>query len=282
MEKKRFEKNILNTLLVAMMSVVTIMILYPLFFVLITSIKEYDDILFNPFGIKKVILENYSTAWTVGNFSQTFLNSTMVVCAALTGQVMVTAITAFAIGRLRFKGSEIIKFILLSCMFITGEMTTIPLFMLANNANLLGTIWVLIIPVVIGPPGVFVLLAVNHIKKTPIEIAEAAIIDGCSIPKLFTRIDLPMMRPILSLVAIMVFQGVWSDFMWPFITVYPYNPSGSNYTMPLGLINFQAQNNQAFGALSAGLCILTIPIVVLYCFCSKYFIEGVSAGAVKG
>ena len=99
-------------------------------------------------------------------------------------------------------------------------------------------------------------------------------------PKSFFRrlLELPK-KTLLTLVAIQTFTGSWSDFYWPLITI---TTNDAARTLPLGLINFQSQNNSEYGVLSAGLVILTIPIVALYAGLSKYFIEGVAAGAVKG
>ncbi|MBS6465086.1 MAG: carbohydrate ABC transporter permease [Firmicutes bacterium] len=106
-----------------------------------------------------------------------------------------------------------------------------------------------------------------------------ALLDGAGLFSIFWHIDFKLMIPMLTLVAIQTFTGSWSDFYWPLITI---TTNDAARTLPLGLINFQSQNNSEYGVLSAGLVILTIPIVALYAGLSKYFIEGVAAGAVKG
>lgn len=263
----------------AIMIIVTIFVIYPLFFVLMTSFKDNADVIKNPFAITSFHPENYIFAWTEGKVQLYFFNSALVTGLAILGQLTMVSLAAFAIGRLRFKGSAIISVLLLSSMFITGEMTTIPNFMLVRNLGLLNTLGALILPTFFGPPGMGVYLAATYVRKLPVEIEEAATIDGCSIPKQFLFVDLPLMKPILALVAIQVFQGVWSDFFWPLITV---SGNQAANTLPLGLINFQSQFNSNYGVLTAGLAILTIPIVLIYSIGSKYFIEGVAAGAVKG
>ncbi|HAX03023.1 MAG: hypothetical protein A2Y45_06280 [Tenericutes bacterium GWC2_34_14] len=261
------------------MATITLVVLYPIFFVFVTSIREYAFIVANPFGFDGIRIENYADAWQRSNFYLYFMNSVTVSGLAIVSQLLLVALFSFAIGTLRFKGSNIVLFMIMSTMFITGEITSIPLFLLFREMNILNTLFALIIPATLGPNAVGVLLGSNYLKKIPKELHEAAIIDGASIPKIFWYIDLPLLKPILGLVAIMTFQGVWSDFLWPLITVIGNQAA---YTLPLGLINFQSQNNADFGILAAGLVILTIPILIVYISSSKHFINGVAAGAVKG
>jgi len=271
--------KILKFTLGVIMAVVTMLVFYPLIFILMTSFKDYADVIRNPFGITTFHPENYSTAWVMGKVQQYFMNSATVTTLAIIGQVMLVSISAFAIGRLRFKGAVAVSFILLSTMFVIGEMTTIPNYMTIRNFGLLNTLGALILPTAFGPPGLGVFMASSFVKKVPHEIEEAAIIDGCGIMKMFFTIDLPLMRPILSLVAILTFQGVWSDFFWPLITVIGNEKAK---TLPLGLINFQSQYNSDYGVLTAGLVILTVPIILVYSLLSNYFVEGIAAGSVKG
>ncbi|MCF7931631.1 MAG: carbohydrate ABC transporter permease [Acholeplasmataceae bacterium] len=276
---KNIHKNLPRILSFLTMMIITVLVLYPIIFVFITSIREYAFIVSNPFGINGIRLENYVDAWARSRFSQYFVNSVIVASLAVVAHVFFVAIFSFAIGTLQFKGSKFVLFAMLSTMFITGEVTSVPMFLLFRELDFLNTLYALIIPAMFGVDAVGVLLGSNHLRKIPRELREAAIIDGASIPRIFWSIDLPLLKPILGLVAILVFQGVWSDFLWPLITVIGNQAA---YTLPLGLINFQSQNNAAFGVLSAGLVILTVPILLVYIVFSKQFIKGVGAGAVKG
>lgn len=279
MDRKKWIKFLFDALLFLFMVLVTVSILYPLLFVLTTSFKDYNEFLKYPFRIMFTHPENYATAWVKGRFSIYFFNSVLVAVCAVGGQMIMTAIAAFTIGRLEFKGSSILMFVMLSTMFLTGEITSIPMFILIRGLNFYDTIFALIFPAALGAPGMGALLASNYVKNIPKEIHEAAVLDGASIPQTFWYLDFPLMKPILTLAAVMCFNGIWSDFMWPLVAL-PTNRSA--WTMPLGLITFQSENNAQYGILCAGLVILTLPIVLFYSFFSKYFIEGVAAGAVKG
>lgn len=279
MDRKKWLKLFFDVIIFLFMALVTVAILYPLLFVLTTSFKDYNEFLKFPFNIMFSHPENYAVAWVKGRFSVYFFNSVLVAACAVGGQIILTALAAFTIGRLEFKGSNVLLFVMLSTMFLTGEITSVPMFLLIRELGFYDTILALIFPAALGAPGMGALLASNYIKGIPKEIHEAAVLDGASIPQTFWHLDFPLMKPMLTLVAVMCFNGIWSDFMWPLIAL-PTNRSA--WTMPLGLITFQSENNAQYGILCAGLVILTLPIVVFYSFFSKYFIEGVAAGAVKG
>ena len=268
-----------NVVLFVVMAVVTVLVLYPMLFVLFTSFTTYAEFLDDPFGFSFAHPENYARAWIDGHFSTYFLNSVLVTALTVLSKVFMSGIVAYCVGVLQFRGYKIFMAVILSTMFFTGEITGIPTFLMMRSLNTLDTLWALILPGVLSPAGLGALLGVGYAKKIPKELHEAALLDGAGLFSIFWHIDFKLMIPMLTLVAIQTFTGSWSDFYWPLITI---TTNDAARTLPLGLINFQSQNNSEYGVLSAGLVILTIPIVALYAGLSKYFIEGVAAGAVKG
>lgn len=276
---KRAYRYISIALLIFIMTALTVLILYPMLFVLSTSFKSYTEFLARPFALSLTHPENYVVAWRDGKFGTYFINSVIVTGLTVVTKVLMSALVAYCVGVLAFKGSRLMTAVIISTMFFTGEITGIPLFILTREIGALNTIWALILPGILSPAGMGALLGVSYVKKIPKELHEAAILDGSGLVKMFFYLDFRLMFPMMALVAIQTFTASWSDFFWPLITI---TTNDSAKTLPLGLINFQSQNNVNYGVLSAGLCILTVPIVVLYCFLSKYFIEGVAAGAIKG
>ncbi len=275
----KVKNPIAQTSFILLMLIITILILYPLLFVVSTSFKTYEEFIENTFAFSLKHPENYVSAWVDGHFSTYFFNSVLVTVLAVLSKVLMSSVVAYCIGVLEFRGHKIIMMVVLSTMFFTGEITGIPQFILMRELGALNTIWALIIPGVLSPAGLGVLLGVGYVKKIPKELHEAALLDGANVFQLFWHIDFRLMIPMLTVVAIQTFQSSWSDFYWPLITI---TSNDSARTLPLGLITFQSQNNSSYGILSAGLVILTLPIVLLYSALSKYFIEGVSSGAVKG
>ncbi len=270
---------IVNIILGIIITLITIAILYPLLFVLSTSFKTRGEFIKSPFSLSFAHPENYSDAWVKGGFSTNVINSFTVSAAAVVVQTFTTALTIFAIGVLKYKGSAIIFYMLLFTMFISGEVTTIPLFLMMRELGLIDSLWALLLPAMIAISGTGVFLGVTYVKNIPNDLHEAASLDGATVWQIFFHIDFVLIKPVLSYVAITTFTSYWNDFFWPFI-VLPTNAKAQ--TLPLALINFQAQNGSMYGVLCAGLVIMCIPILLIYSFFSKYFLNGVAAGAVKG
>ncbi len=280
-KKQKIKYLIYSVLLAIFLAFLTATVMFPLYFVLATSLKSYTAFVQNPIGINLANLEfsNYSKVLENNNILGSFINSVIVTGISVACTVIFSALASFAVGVIKFRGCAIIYFIAVSTMFFTGEVTYIPLYIMYYKMQMLNKIWALILPSFLGLPGLGIILGSTFIKKIPKEIHEAALLDGAPLSKLFLKIDLRLLAPVLSMVAIMQFQSSWSDFFWPLITVSG-NPD--IYTMPLLLINFKAADATMYGQYCAGLTLMALPIVVFYCFFSKYFIEGVAAGSIKG
>ena len=262
-----------------LLTILTICIIYPLLFTITTSFKTYAEFLKNPFSISFNHPENYSTALIEGEIITLLKNSLFVVAISVLGHVLSVCLISYAIGILRFKGSEIIMALMLSGMFLTSEVTSIPKLIMIRDMNLLNTLWALIVPYVFSPGGMAVVLMANFMKRMPEEIIEASELDGAGFGHMFFKIVLPMSMPIIAFTAIQQFNGVWNDFMWPLIALAR---NQDVWTIPLGLIRFQGMNNSEYGELCAGLVIMMLPTIAIYAGFSKYFLEGAAAGAVKG
>ncbi|MCI8459499.1 MAG: carbohydrate ABC transporter permease [Clostridia bacterium] len=272
-------KIVSSVVLFLLMAFVTVVVLYPMLFVVSTSFKTYAEFIKDPFGFSLAHPQNYARAWVEGHFSTYFFNSVLVTGLTVVSKVVMSGIVAYCIGVLQFRGHKAVMAVMLSTMFFTGEITGIPTFLMMRELGTLDSIWALLLPGILSPAGLGALLGVGYVKKIPKELHEAALIDGAGVFSIFWHIDFRLMLPMLTLVAIQTFTASWSDFFWPLITI---TTNDAARTLPLGLINFQSQNNAEYGVLSAGLVILTVPVVALYAGLSKYFIEGVAAGAVKG
>lgn len=253
----------------------------PLLFVVNTSFKDPAEYVLNPVGINlaKLRPQNYADVLKANNLIRSLLNSIIVSVIAVICSMIWTALISFAIGVLNFKGSRIIYFIAICSMFLAGEITMIPLYLLYSKLNLIGKLWSQILPSFLGLPGLGIMVGSSYIRSIPKEIHEAAFIDGASVPQVFFSIDLYMLIPVLSLTAVMTFQGNWGNFLWPYVTVLSNKEA---HTFALTLLQFKSQNASMYGQYCAGLVVMTLPIVLVYAFFSKYFMEGMAAGSVKG
>ena len=261
------------------LSVAGILVLYPLIFMLLTSLKPNNEVLRNPFGISKPYFTNYADAWRIGRIGRYFFNSVKVTLITLGLQIVIISLASYAIGKLQPWGYRIIFSVIIMMMFVTTEMVTVPNYATIRSLGILGThagliVWYTASGLVMGT-----YILTNFIRSLPKELDEAALIDGAGIFQIMLRIDLPLVTPAMATLVIFNFNGVWSEFFWALITINRYD---ALKTLPLGLINFQSQFTSNYGVLTAGLCILTIPVVIVYLFFSKYFIANITAGAVKG
>ncbi len=254
------------------------LVLYPLLFVLMTSVKTNSDVILHPFTINTFEPMNYITAWNTGKVGSYLLNSVITTVITLIFQVVIIVLAAYAFGKLKPWGHNLLLSLLLMTMFVTSEMTTVPNYITVRDMGLMGTRWSLIVPYVASGLITGTYILTNFVRELPKELDEAARIDGAGIFKIMWKVDLPMITPALATLVIFNFNGVWSEFYWALIVV----KDEALKTLPLGLINFQSQFTSNYGVLTAGLVILTVPVIVVYLFFSRYFIAGISAGAVKG
>lgn len=253
-------------------------VLYPLFFVLLTSLKTNTDVILNPFGISTFEPMNYITAWYTGRVGSYLLNSVITTLVTLFFQMIIIVLASYAFGKLKPWGGGVLFSLLLMTMFVTSEMTTVPNYVTVRDMGLMGTRWSLIIPYTASGLTMGTYILTNYVRGLPKELDEAARIDGAGIFKILWNVDLPLITPALATLVIFNFNGVWSEFYWALIVI----KDEALKTLPLGLINFQSQFTSDYGVLTAGLFILTVPVVIVYLFFSQYFIAGISAGAVKG
>ncbi|MDR0599048.1 MAG: carbohydrate ABC transporter permease [Treponema sp.] len=253
-------------------------VIYPLVFIVMSSLKTNNDIIMNPFGMASFNPGNYFRAWNIAHIGRYFLSSAYVSLMSLLISLLVIIPAAYALGKLKPHFGKIIMAVLLSGMFITSEMTTIPNFTLLKSWGMYNTHWGLILPYVAAAMVLGIYILAGYVELMPREIEEAALIDGAGVFRTMVSIDLPMMLPPVVTVAILSFQNFWSEFYWALIIIQ----SNALKTLPLGMMNFQSQYATDYGILSAGIVIMTIPLVALYIFGSERFVGGVTAGALKG
>ena len=207
-----------------------------------------------------------------------YVNSIFITTISVVCNVLFSALAAYAIGFFKFKGYKIIIGIAMGTMFITGELTYVPLFLMYSKMGMMNSYLVLIIPCIVMFPGLGILLSRTYFDSISKNIFECAVIDGANTLRIFWHIVLPLLKPMLALVAVMAFQSAWSEFFWPMITVMG---NTSVQTLPLKVLEFDSSDATLFGEYCAALNLMSLPIIIVYMFLSKYFLEGMTAGAVK-
>lgn len=271
-------RKVVIILCMIFMSAYVVMIIYPLFNMVISSFKSTRQILQNPFSMPETIsFTNYRILWVDKNFSTYFLNSLISTGASMVFVVLFGSMASFGISRYRFKGNTLIYMLFLSGIMLPLKAAIIPLFLIIKNMGLVDTrLSTILIFIAMGIPSTVFILS-GFMKSIPMDIEHAARIDGCSDFRIYAQIFMPLCSSSIALVTIYNAVPIWNDFFFPLV----FLQSERLKTLPVGLSSFFGQNSTNWGLLFTGLSIAIIPMVVLYLFMSKYFIRGMTAGAIK-
>lgn len=246
-----------------------------------TSFKTRSDAAQLTFIPEPVSLTGWTQAFTEldPSIPVLFMNSFGIAGAVTLTNLVLGSMAGYAFARLRFPGREILFILVLGTMMIPDQLRLVPLYQILRSLGLLsgdlqyvGVVLVL----AIGAASIFLLR--QYFLSIPAALEEAAKIDGAGFFTIFARVVLPLATPALAAVAILSFQGTWNGFFWPAIIL----TERDNWTLPLGINQFQDLYNANWPALMAVVVIATVPIFLLYVFFQRYFIEGVAAAGVKG
>ena len=258
---------------------IAISMLYPFFVMVNLSFVKNDEI-FNQAGnifYTGLTLENYKNVFVQIPLSRYFLNSLIVATMTTIGQVLFASMAGYAFARLKFWGRDTIFLIILITMLIPPQVNIIPLFFLMRELHLIDTYWALILPGLFGGFGIFMMR--QYFLNYPKDLEEAAKIDGCNLFEGFFKIALPLALPIVVTLALFTFVTTWNSFMWPLIVTN----SESMRTLPVGLAIFKGSFREItlWGELLACSVICTIPVIAVFLFGKKYFINDIMQGGVK-
>ncbi|MDK8275426.1 MAG: carbohydrate ABC transporter permease [Varibaculum cambriense] len=261
----------------------TCIFLGPILFVFMNSFKSKFELSNNPFGLPIgdtfVGLENYATGLQLSNFFSSILWSFVITIGSVAIIVMLCAMTAYYITRVKRWWTSALYYIFVFSMVIPFQMVMFPTVQVSSILGLDNPVGMMVLYLGFGA-GLSVFMFAGFVKSIPIDIEEAATIDGCNPVQTYFRVVLPMLKPTAITVAILNTMWVWNDFLLPNLVLGP----GSEYrTIPIVVQFLLGSNgNRDMGALMAMLVLAIIPIVIFYIFMQKYIIQGVAAGAVKG
>lgn len=247
-------------------------ILLPLAWMISTSLKEQSKVfLFPPQWIPNPVRwRNYGEALTVVPFGRFFRNTVVITALAVVGEVLSSAIVAYPFARLRWKGRDVLFLVVLATIMLPREVTLIPLFIIFKQLGWLNTYYPLVVPSYFGVP-FYIFLLRQFFMTIPLDLGDAARIDGCSEFGVFWRIFLPLSKSALTAVAIFSFQWHWNDFFRPLIYLY----DKELYTLALGLRFFQGNYGVYWHYLMAASLVVVAPVILVFFFAQKYFIQGI-------
>jgi putative chitobiose transport system permease protein len=253
--------------------------LFPLLWLIGTSFKSpTEDIFSFPPQIlpTQPTFENFITVWQTEPFGQYLINSAIVAILTVSLNLFFCALAAYPLARLQFRGREIIFALILATIMIPFQIVMIPLYILAVNLGLRNSYLGIIFPNLASTFGIFLLR--QAFQGVPLELEEAARMDGCSELGIWWHIMIPAIRPALLTLAIFVFIGSWSDFLWPLIVL----DRPEYYTLPLAVANLASSFSLDWRLVAAGSVISIAPILLLFLILQRYIIPTDVGSGVKG
>ena len=281
MEKVKVKKRRVygpgEILWLAILFLLAALILYPLFWILMSSFKDYNGIYGDVWGLPDIWhVENYMTAWNRG-ISQYFLNSLIVTICTLAGVVFASTFSAFGICQMKGRLGNFVFLFCLCGLLLSPQVCLLPLFMLLKSLKLKNTLFAMILPYIAFRLPVSIMLIRSFFVGISRELEEAATIDGATLMQIYGHIYLPLSKPIISTVIIMTAYYAWNEFVFATIFV----DSSKLRTIPVGLMVFRDGLMTEWGVVLAGMVISCLPIIVLFLQMQKSFVRGMTACAVK-
>ncbi len=251
----------------------------PFIWMVLSSLKSQPEIFIFPPRLlpRTPQWSNYIEVTKAMPFAWFTFNSLKIALLSVLGQVLSASLAAYAFARLRFPGREFMFLVWLGCMMIPSQVTLIPQFVLFRSFGWLDTHLPLVVPNFFGSAfGTFLLR--QFFMTIPMELEDAAIVDGCSRFRIYWNIMMPLAKPAIATLAVFTFMGSWNNLLGPVIYLTTYK----KLTLPVGLAFFRGQYGTEWALLMAGATISVIPIIALYMFAQQYFVQGVVMSGIKG
>ena len=252
--------------------------LVPLLWVLANSLKTTREIALNPLGPPTTFnWQNYVEAWTVGRFSKYFANSVIVTIPIVVGTVVLSCLAGYGFARFKLPGGKLVFYLFLLGLTVPFQSVMIPMYYLLRDTRLLETYWAFIIPgiAIRLPFGIFLMR--GFFRGLPPELGDAARTDGANEWGVFWQVFLPLSWPGLATLIVFQFMWAWNEFAMPLIFVQ----RDQLRPVSLGTMFFFGRFTADRGMIAAGVTLSMIPVVILYLFLQRRFIEGITAGALK-
>lgn len=271
-----------KTVAYVFLSIGAIAMVAPFMWMVTTSLKEpgavfsYQRPWWHDWVPIQFYWQNYLSAWKSVPFARFYWNSLLVSASVTAGQVATSALAAYAFARLEFPGRDKIFFGYLATMMVPGAVTMIPVFILLRMLGWIDSYKAVILPGIFTAYGTFLLR--QFFLTLPKELEDAAKIDGCSYFTIFWKIILPLSKPAIATLTTFTFMGSWLNFMWPLIVLNTHN----KFTLPVGLAYFQSLHTTDWTLLMAGSIMMILPILIVFIFTQRYFVEGIKLTGIKG
>ncbi|MFH0702785.1 MAG: carbohydrate ABC transporter permease [bacterium] len=274
-------KKILSHIFLVFFAIISIV---PFLWLLSTALKSPEENIFSypPSLIPEhLTFSSFIGVWNRVPFGTYILNSFIVSIFTIILNLILSALAAYPLARMNFKGKNFIFYSILATIMVPFQVIMIPVYLMVLRLNLIDSVSNiagfagLILPFAVNAFGIFLMR--QAFLGIPKELEEAAVIDGCNSFEIWWKILIPLVKPALATLAIFTFVGVWSEFLWPSIVL----TKQTMYTLPVGLNHLQGMFSSNWRYIAAGAIISTIPILIFFLALQKYFISGTTQGAIK-
>jgi len=273
------KRKIFNRIIVQIVITLgAVIFIFPFLWLVSTSLKPEAQIFVLPPQLipKPIQWENYTHMFKYFPFFRFFSNSVYITLMVLVGTLFSCPLVAFSFARLRWPGRDFLFIVLLSTMMLPPQVTMVPVYLIFRELRWIDSFRPLWVPSWFGS-AFYVFLLRQFFLTIPRELEDAAKIDGCSFPRIYTQIMLPLIKPALATTAIFTFMGAWNDFMGPLI----YINSTEKLPLSLGLRLFQTQFGGEWAMMMAASTIMVIPLVAVFIAFQRYFIQGIVLTGLK-
>lgn len=265
----------------AALLILAVIFMFPLYWFFLNSFKSYEQLFQFPpkFWVWPFRLVNYLEAYMYPafDFGQMMKNSAIITITSVIGAVLSSSVVAFGFSRIRWRGRDQVFVLVILTMIIPTEIVLTPLYLIYSKLGLLNTWFPVIAPFFFAKP-FYTFMLRQSMMGIPVEMDESAIVDGCNVWQRFTHIILPQVKPTVLAVVIMAMQDQWNNYLEPLIFIN----SNSNQTISVGLTFFSGMNATEWNLVFAGAVMVALPILIIFVFFQKYFIQGVVVSGVKG
>ena len=265
-----------KTVLYISLTVAAMVVLFPFFWMVITAFKQPGQAFSPEVFPSNPTLENFRRVLSDYGFARYFVNSVIVATLAAVFATLFACLAGYVFAKKEFILKEKIFGVLLASLMIPGMMYVVPQFAIINRLGWMNTYKAMIIPHLANVFGLFLMR--QYMTTIPSELLEAARIDGAGEWQVFRTIMVPLSVPIIATLFLLTFQFHWNNFLWQLIVTNVERL----YTVPVGLAMFKSAHEELYTLKMAGSCISVLPIAALFFFAQRYFIEGMTSGAVKG
>lgn len=271
-----FRKKLFSYIILTFVAVFTIV---PFLWTLSISLKGTNERIFSTppkFIPDDITFQNFIDVWSNLPMPLYLWNSVIITIFGTLLPILIAALAGYPLARMNFKGKQIIFIIIIATMMIPVEATMIPIYLILNQMNLLGTFTGVILPGAVSAFGIFLMR--QAFLNIPREIEESAVIDGANVFQIWWKILLPMVKPMIATLGILSFIGSWNSFLWPLIVL----TDESKYPLTLGLYKLDGAFEASTRQVATGSIIALIPIIIVFLLLQKHFVNSATSGSIKG